>query len=95
MVYDKLLLATGSRVRRLDVPGGDAEGVRYLRTLDQSDALRAAFRAGEPVVVVGAGWIGLETAAAARSYGCAVTVVEMDRLPLRRVLGRRGRRRLP
>jgi 3-phenylpropionate/trans-cinnamate dioxygenase ferredoxin reductase component len=85
--YDKLLLATGSRVRRLDVPGGDAEGVRYLRTLDQSDALQAAFRAGQPVVIVGAGWIGLETAAAARSYGCPVTVVEMDRLPLRRVLG--------
>ncbi len=87
VAYDKLLLATGSRVRRLDVAGGDAAGVHYLRTLDQSDALQAALRSGAPVVVVGAGWIGLETAAAARSYGCAVTVVEMDTLPLRRVLG--------
>jgi len=86
--YDKLLLATGSRVRMLNVPGNDLEGVRYLRTIDESDALRAAISGGSArVVVVGAGWIGLETAAAARGYGCDVTVVEMDELPLRRVLG--------
>jgi 3-phenylpropionate/trans-cinnamate dioxygenase ferredoxin reductase subunit len=86
--YDKLLLATGSRVRTLNVPGNDLEGVRYLRTIDESDALRAAISGGNSrVVVVGAGWIGLETTAAAREYGCDVTVVEMDTLPLRRVLG--------
>src|SRR6266508_3225306 len=85
--YDKLLLATGSRVRRLDVPGADLGGVRYLRTLDDSDALRERVRDGGRVVVVGAGWIGLETAAAAREHGAAVTVVEVDQLPLRRVLG--------
>ncbi|HET8660531.1 MAG TPA: FAD-dependent oxidoreductase [Micromonosporaceae bacterium] len=85
--YDKLLLATGSRVRTLDVPGNDLPGVRYLRTLDQSTALRAALAGGARVVVVGAGWIGLETAAAARGHGCLVTVVEVDTLPLRRVLG--------
>ncbi|HET6212677.1 MAG TPA: FAD-dependent oxidoreductase [Micromonosporaceae bacterium] len=85
--YDKLLLATGSRVRTLDVPGADAEGVRYLRTLEEADALLAAMRAGASVVVVGAGWIGLETAAAARTHGCSVAVVEVDSLPLRRVLG--------
>ena len=85
--YDKLLLATGSRVRTLTTPGSNLEGVRYLRTLDQSDALLAGFREGAQVVVIGAGWIGLETAAAARQHGCTVTVVEMDSLPLRRVLG--------
>ena len=87
LTYDKLLLATGSRVRTIDVPGADVEGIRYLRTLSESDALLAALRTGAQVVVVGAGWIGLETAAAARKHGCAVHVVEMDSLPLRRVLG--------
>jgi NADPH-dependent 2,4-dienoyl-CoA reductase/sulfur reductase-like enzyme len=87
ITYDRLLIATGSAVRTLDLPGSDLEGVRYLRTLDQSDALLAAFRRGEPVVVVGAGWIGLETAAAARGHGCPVTVLEMAALPLQRVLG--------
>jgi 3-phenylpropionate/trans-cinnamate dioxygenase ferredoxin reductase component len=85
--YDKLLLATGSRVRRLDVPGADLHGVRYLRTLPESDALRDALRPGASVVVVGAGWIGLEVAAAAREHGASVVVVEVDELPLRRVLG--------
>ncbi len=85
--YDKLLLATGSRVRTLTAPGSDLQGVHYLRTLDQSDVLLEGFKKGGHVVVIGAGWIGLETAAAARQHGCAVTVVEMDSLPLRRVLG--------
>ncbi|HEX6968587.1 MAG TPA: FAD-dependent oxidoreductase [Micromonosporaceae bacterium] len=85
--YDKLLLATGSRPRRLTVPGAEAAGVHYLRTIDQADALLAGLRAGGRVVVVGAGWIGLEVAAAARAHGCPVTVVETDALPLRRVLG--------
>src|SRR6476661_990269 len=85
--YDKLLLATGSKVRTLNAPGSDLQGVRYLRTLDQSDALLEGFRKAGHVVVIGAGWIGLETAAAARQHGCAVTVVEMDSLPLRRVMG--------
>lgn len=85
--YDRLLIATGSTPRTLEVPGADLDGVRYLRTLDQADALLDAFRRGGPVVVVGAGWIGLETAAAARGHGCPVTVVEMATLPLQRVLG--------
>ncbi|MEN3310372.1 MAG: 3-phenylpropionate/trans-cinnamate dioxygenase ferredoxin reductase component [Micromonosporaceae bacterium] len=85
--YDKLLLATGSRVRRLDVPGVDLHGVRYLRTLPESDALREDLRPGASVVVVGAGWIGLEVAAAAREHGASVVVVEMEALPLHRVLG--------
>jgi 3-phenylpropionate/trans-cinnamate dioxygenase ferredoxin reductase component len=85
--YDKLLLATGSRVRRLDVPGADLHGVRYLRTMQESEALREELRSGASIVVIGAGWIGLEVAAAAREHGASVTVVEMDELPLRRVLG--------
>jgi 3-phenylpropionate/trans-cinnamate dioxygenase ferredoxin reductase component len=85
--YDKLLLATGSRVRTLDVPGADVAGIHYLRTMDESQALREALRPGAQVVVVGAGWIGLEVAAAASEHGCSVTVVDVERLPLRRVLG--------
>jgi 3-phenylpropionate/trans-cinnamate dioxygenase ferredoxin reductase component len=85
--YDKLLLATGSRVRRLDVPGADAPGVRYLRTMTDADALVTGLTAARHVVVIGAGWIGLETAAAARARGADVTVVELDSAPLRRVLG--------
>lgn len=85
--YDKLLLATGSRVRTLDVPGATLPQVHYLRRIDQADELAATLRTGIPVVIVGAGWIGLEVAAAARTHGCPVTVIEQDALPLRRVLG--------
>jgi len=77
--YDKLLLATGASPRRLDpssFPGSDREEVLYLRTLADSDRLRSAFQAGTRVVIAGAGWIGLETTAAARTAGCEVTVLE-------------------
>jgi NADPH-dependent 2,4-dienoyl-CoA reductase/sulfur reductase-like enzyme len=74
--YDKLLLTTGASPRRLNIPGSDREGVLYLRTTDDSGRLREAFQGGPRVVVAGAGWIGLETTAAARSYGCPVTVLE-------------------
>src|SRR5689334_276448 len=85
--YDALLLATGSSPRRLSVPGASLAGVHYLRRLPDSDALRAAFAREPRVVVVGAGWIGLEVAAAARTAGLDVTVVEPAPLPLLRVLG--------
>jgi 3-phenylpropionate/trans-cinnamate dioxygenase ferredoxin reductase subunit len=85
--YDKLLLATGSVVRELDAPGSENTGVHYLRTIEQADALVETLHSGVNVVVVGAGWIGLETAAAAVKHGASVHVVEMDWLPLRRVLG--------
>ena len=74
--YDKLLLTTGASPRRLNFPGSDRPEVLYLRTVQDSDRLRAAFQPGTRVVVAGAGWIGLETTAAARSYGCPVTVLE-------------------
>src|SRR6185369_1374503 len=85
--YDKLLIATGSRPRQLDIPGADLSGVRYLRTIFDSDALVEHLQPGVRVVIVGAGWIGLETAAAAVNRGASALVVEMDSLPLRRVLG--------
>ena len=85
--YDRLLLATGASPRHLRLPHADLPGVHYLRNLDDSDALRAAFRPGANVVVIGAGWIGLETAAAARTAGATVTVLESAELPLLRVLG--------
>jgi len=85
--YAKLLLTTGSSPRRLQVPGADLDGVRYLRRVGDSDHLRKAFDGASRVVVIGAGWIGLETTAAARAAGAEVTVLEMADLPLVRVLG--------
>ncbi len=78
--YTKLLLTTGSSVRRL------ADAVT-LRTLDDSDRLRAALRPDARVVIVGAGWIGLEVAAAARVAGAEVTVLEQAPAPLLAALG--------
>jgi len=74
--YDKLLLTTGASPRRLSFPGSDREEVLYLRAVSDSDRLREAFRPGTRVAVAGAGWIGLETTAAARLAGCEVTVIE-------------------
>jgi 3-phenylpropionate/trans-cinnamate dioxygenase ferredoxin reductase subunit len=86
--YAKLLLATGSVPRRLPLAGGDADGVLYLRRVGDSDQIRTAFQTATRVVVIGAGWIGLETAAAARAAGVDVTILETADLPLLRVLGR-------
>lgn len=85
--YDDLVLATGSRPRRLHIPGADAAGVLYLRTVDDSIALSAALAEAKQIVLVGAGWIGLEVAANARERGVGVAVLEMAPLPLLRVLG--------
>ncbi|MFJ9407503.1 NAD(P)/FAD-dependent oxidoreductase [Streptomyces sp. NPDC101393] len=86
--YAKLLLTTGSSPRRLPVPGADLDGVLTLRRLADSDRIKEAFGSASRVVVIGAGWIGLETAAAAREAGLEVTVLEAAELPLLRVLGR-------
>jgi 3-phenylpropionate/trans-cinnamate dioxygenase ferredoxin reductase subunit len=85
--YGKLLLTTGSVVRRLQVPGADLDGVHYLRRIEQADALRGVLVEGARVVVVGGGWIGLEVTAAARTHGASVTLVEVGSLPLQGVLG--------
>jgi 3-phenylpropionate/trans-cinnamate dioxygenase ferredoxin reductase component len=75
--FDKLLLATGAWPRHIEIPGANLEGVHYLRTLEDSDALREQFAGGgKRIVVVGGGWIGLEATAAARGYGNDVTVIE-------------------
>ncbi|MGH3206411.1 MAG: NAD(P)/FAD-dependent oxidoreductase [Trebonia sp.] len=87
IAYDKLLLATGASARRIDIPGTGLENVFYLRTLPESEALRAAFTPEARVVIVGAGWIGLEAAAAARTAGSSVTVVEPQPGALYGVLG--------
>ena len=86
--YAKLLLATGSSPRRLPVPGADLDGVHYLRRVADSDRIKETFAAASRVAVIGAGWIGLETTAAARAAGVEVTVLEAAELPLLRVLGR-------
>ncbi len=70
-----------------EVPGADLAGVHYLRRVADSDALQAAFAAAQRVAIIGAGWIGLETAAAARAAGCHVTLIERAKLPLLGVLG--------
>ncbi|MFT0612217.1 NAD(P)/FAD-dependent oxidoreductase [Rhodococcus qingshengii] len=85
--YDKLALATGSRSRRLDIPGSDAEGVHYVRTVDQAAALLRTLAADKKLVVIGAGWIGLEIAASARGFDVEVTVLEHAGLPLESTLG--------
>ena len=85
--YDRLLLATGAEPRRLSIPGGELEGVHYLRSVGDSDALRERLDRGGSVVVVGAGWIGSEVAASARQRGLDVTVVEPMSVPLERALG--------
>ncbi len=86
--YDKLLLATGSEPRRPPIPGADANGVYYLRTIDDAATLNSVLAEGSSLAIVGAGWIGLEVAAGARERGVDVTVVEMAELPLLAALGR-------
>lgn len=86
--YDRLLLATGAHPRKLRVPGADDAPLHYLRRLSNSTRLRDELApGGRRVVIVGAGWIGLEVAAAARGYGNEVTAIEFAANPLERALG--------
>jgi 3-phenylpropionate/trans-cinnamate dioxygenase ferredoxin reductase subunit len=81
IAYDKLMLTTGARVRKLPIPGADLPGVFYLRDFDDTLAIRARLAPGVHAVVIGGGFIGLETAASAVKRGAAVTVLEAaDRL---------------
>src|SRR5215218_11232233 len=85
--YGRLLLATGAEARHISIPGEALDGVLYLRSVEDSDALRARIDRGGSVVVVGAGWIGAEVAASARQRGLDVTVIDPLTVPLERVLG--------
>ncbi|HWD64815.1 MAG TPA: FAD-dependent oxidoreductase [Solirubrobacteraceae bacterium] len=86
--FDRLLLSTGADVRRLNVPGADLDGVFYLRSLEDSDALRGRIRQGGHVAVIGSGWIGSEVAASARQMGAEVTIIDQANLPNEKVFGR-------
>ena len=83
--YDKLLLATGARVRKLAVPGGDLPGVHYLRSIADADNIKADVTPGRRATIVGGGYIGLEVAAVAVQAGLSVTVLEMEDRILKRV----------
>jgi 3-phenylpropionate/trans-cinnamate dioxygenase ferredoxin reductase subunit len=81
VAYDRLMLATGARVRTLAIPGGELGPVRYLRAIPDTLAIKADIAEAGRVLVVGGGWIGLEVAAAARKLGAEVTVIEaLDQL---------------
>jgi len=85
--YDRLLIATGAVPRRPAIEGTDLDGVLTLRTVADSDAIGVALERGGPIAVIGAGWIGCEVAAAARSRGADVTLIEYASQPLEGVLG--------
>jgi 3-phenylpropionate/trans-cinnamate dioxygenase ferredoxin reductase subunit len=86
LTYDGLLLCLGAAARRITCPGADLKGVHYLRNLSDVAPIRAAFKPGARAVVIGGGYIGLETAATARKMGCEVTVLEMADRVMNRVV---------
>ena len=86
VVYDALLLATGSRARPLAAPGTDLDGVYFLRTIADVARIRADWAPGRRLVIVGGGYIGLEVAATARELGLEVTVLEMADRVMNRVV---------
>jgi 3-phenylpropionate/trans-cinnamate dioxygenase ferredoxin reductase subunit len=87
LAYDKLLIATGGVPRTLDIAGAELPGVFYLRSLDDALALREHLIPAAQVIVIGAGFIGAEVAASARTLGCKVTMLDIAAIPLGRALG--------
>jgi 3-phenylpropionate/trans-cinnamate dioxygenase ferredoxin reductase subunit len=87
LAYSQLLIATGGRVRRLEVPGAELSGIHYLRTVADCEAIKREARAGRHAVVVGMGFIGCEVAASLRQLGVRVTAIFGGGAPLERVLG--------
>ena len=83
--WDKLALTTGSRVRKIDMPGVDLEGIYYLRDAADVDRIRSRTGEGKKAVIIGGGYIGLETAAVLRKLGMEVTVIEMMERVLQRI----------
>ena len=86
--FDRLLLTTGAEPRRLSLPGVQLDGLYYLRTLADCEAIRERLELGGQVAVIGAGWIGSEVAASGRQKGCKVTVIDPLELPNERIFGR-------
>ena len=85
--YDALLLTTGAEPVHLPIPGAGLDGIHYLRSLADSRALGETLQPGARIAVIGAGWIGAETAASARQKGADVVLIERGEVPLERVLG--------
>lgn len=85
--FDRLLLATGARPKKLPLPGADLPGVLSLRTLADAESLRAAAADAERIVVIGSGWIGSEVAASLRALDRRVVLIAPDAVPLEKVLG--------
>jgi 3-phenylpropionate/trans-cinnamate dioxygenase ferredoxin reductase subunit len=85
--YQKVLIATGGRNRRLGIPGADLPGIHYLRTVAECDAIKREARPGRRAAVVGMGFIGCEVAASLTQLGVRVTAVFPGRAPLETVLG--------
>jgi 3-phenylpropionate/trans-cinnamate dioxygenase ferredoxin reductase subunit len=88
VLYDHLVIATGARNRPLSVAGADLQNVFYLRTLDDAAALRARMASAKRAVVIGAGFIGLEFAAAAAKHGLDITVVDLADRPMARAVSK-------
>jgi len=87
LAWDQLVIATGANVRRLRVPGAELDGVHYLRSLEDARGLREELSGGRRAVVIGAGVIGAEVAAACREEGVEVVMLEQAELPLLRAFG--------
>ncbi|MDG1206443.1 MAG: FAD-dependent oxidoreductase [Pseudomonadales bacterium] len=85
IAYEKLLIATGSRPRKLSITGSDLQGIHYLRTISDVDAIRESMSTARNIVIVGGGYIGLEVASVAVTSGLNVTVMEMEDRILQRV----------
>jgi 3-phenylpropionate/trans-cinnamate dioxygenase ferredoxin reductase subunit len=85
--FDRLLLAPGATPRRFDGPGRDLDGIHYLRTLDDADAIRAAAAEARRALVIGGGWIGSEVAASLRQLGLPVALIATGAVPLEQALG--------
>ena len=85
IAYEKLLIATGSRPRKLSIAGSDLPGIHYLRTISDVDGISAAMKTARKVVIVGGGYIGLEVASVAVTNGLDVTVLEMEQRIMQRV----------
>jgi 3-phenylpropionate/trans-cinnamate dioxygenase ferredoxin reductase component len=87
IAFDRLLIATGARSRRLDLPGGDLDGIETLRTMADADRIRERASEADAIAVIGGGWIGSEVAASLRELGKDVTLIVPRQNPLEHVLG--------